>query len=86
MKHNSIDLLNIETVVFHTLGFKAGDHGNIIQEGSCKKFHAKILIARHFMIIIFCLKIVLDGNSLLYKYNRLSDARLMKNIKNNCKE
>ena len=31
---------------------------------SCKKTHAKVLIARHFMII-FCLIIVLDWNSFI---------------------
>ena len=47
---------------------------------SCKKFHAKLLIARHFMIIFFCLETVLDCNSFIYKLNRLNDGRLMKNI------
>ena len=42
--------------------------------GSCKKFHAKILIARHFMII-YSLKIVLDCSSLIY--NCLSDSHLV---------
>ena len=31
-------------------------------------------------MIIFCLKIVLDCNSFIYKLDRLSDARLMKII------
>ena len=51
--------------------------------GSCKKFHAKILIARHFIKISFCLKVVLDSNSFIYKYNCLSDARLMKILSEN---
>ena len=42
--------------------------------GNGKRFHAKILIARH---LFFCLKFVLDCNSFMYKQNRLSDARLL---------
>ena len=47
--------------------------------GSCKKFHAKILIARHF-ILFSCLEIAFNCNSFIYKWNRLNDVRLMKNI------
>ena len=34
--------------------------------GVVKKTHAKMLLARYFMII-FCLKIALDCNSFIYK-------------------
>ena len=37
-------------------------------------------MARHFMILPFCLKVVLDCNSFKDKLNRLSKACLMKNI------
>ena len=48
--------------------------------GSCKKIHAKILIARHFMTTFLFKKLCLIATVSIINRIVLSDARLMKNI------